>query len=237
MCAALRGQVSCKQTRTGVSQNCCSAAQMEDNQKQEVSCVFLSHPQQHFHTKSLGFTDYTFPQRELSAVESLTEKNKLEDGRGCSLLLCHFQPFPLISCLRWLSLPFFQFLLSDYEVDLPSSFHSVCMRGSEVDLAQIFTVFTLPYVCVQTQSEHHPFFSFLYLVSFSGRNKLNLSFCFSSLVIHCLALGPADRVEPQQGNVGLSGGGSVISMRKRPWAALSSSSCCLLWRHETSHSF
>lgn len=108
---------------------------MEDNQKQEVACVFLSHPQQHFHTKFLGFTDYTFPAHELSAVESLTEKNKLEDGKGRLLAsVLSLSAFPLISCLRWLSLPFFQFQSSDYEVDLPSSFQSVCMRGSEVDV-------------------------------------------------------------------------------------------------------
>lgn len=84
---------------------------------------------------SLGFTDYAFPLHELSAVESLTEKNKLKDGKGRPLAsVLSLSAFPLISCLRWLSLPFFQFQLSDYEVDLPSSFHSVCMRGSEVDV-------------------------------------------------------------------------------------------------------
>lgn len=72
MNATLTWQVNVKKTRARVSQDCFKTAQMVYNQKQEVSCVFLSHPQQYFHTKSHGFTDYTFPLHELSAVESLT---------------------------------------------------------------------------------------------------------------------------------------------------------------------
>ena len=39
-------------------------AQMVYNQEQEISCVFLSHPRQYFHTKSHGFTDYAFPLQQ-----------------------------------------------------------------------------------------------------------------------------------------------------------------------------
>lgn len=61
-------------------------AQMAYNQVQEISCVFLSHPQQYFHTKSHGFTDYTFLLHKLSAAESLTAKDE-HKSRDCLLLL------------------------------------------------------------------------------------------------------------------------------------------------------
>lgn len=62
---------------------------MDDRGKQEVTCAFLSHPRQHFHTESHCLADYT----ELSAVESLTEKNKSKRvGAGGAIeeLAAHF---------------------------------------------------------------------------------------------------------------------------------------------------
>lgn len=74
--ATERQQVDFKmqEKRRDVWRGRCRAAQTEDHGKQEVTCAFLSRPRQRFHTQSHSLADST----ELSAVERLTEKNKLE---------------------------------------------------------------------------------------------------------------------------------------------------------------
>lgn len=105
-----------------VSQDVFKTAQMVYNQAQEISCAFLSHPQQYFHTEVPRLHRWQFS----SAWTFSSGKFDSRRNEGCLLRFC--LAFQLIRRQNHLSFLLFQFQWLAHEVtcwavELPVSSH------------------------------------------------------------------------------------------------------------------